>query len=156
MFSANDLPRIRFICAEKWTRPRTLQFSCIQLPGALREAYTMGEFSISPVELNRVAGNMNLNNFLGIPNIEEAAPSGFASQAERELYAQIQAAIDRLRCPWCGSLAFETTLFVFSTGVEKLIECRACGNAHEEMPGKRTGHLAFLTGTILQGATVEE
>ena len=59
------------------------------------------------------------NQILGIPIIEEAAPSGFPAQQEREFYSQIQAAIDMLRCPWCGSLNYETTLFVFSTGIEE-------------------------------------
>ena len=70
---------------------------------------------------------------LGIPIIEEAAPSGFPAQQEPELYSQIRAAIDRLRCPSCGSLNYETTLFVFSTGVEKLVECRNCGDVREEL-----------------------
>ena len=71
--------------------------------------------------------------FLGIPIIEEAAPSGFPTQQERELHSQIQAAIDMLRCPSCGSLNYETTLFVFSTGIEKMVECRNCGNVQQEM-----------------------
>ena len=96
------------------------------------------------------------NQILGIPIIEQAAPSGFAAQKERHFYAQIQAAIDMLRCPSCGSLNYETTLFVFSTGVEKMMECRDCGNVHEETPDAATGLLAFLPAYIVQGGPSEE
>src|SRR5271166_4374227 len=65
------------------------------------------------------ASNMVPHNILGIPIIERAAPGGFVAQQERELNSQLQAAIDMLRCPSCGSLNYETTLFVFSTGIEK-------------------------------------
>ncbi len=88
---------------------------------------------------------------LGIPIIEEAAPSGFSSQQERELYSQIQAAIDMLRCPSCGSLNYETTLFVFFRGIEKLIECRNCGNVQEErLDGSNFGYLRFLPRCLAQ------
>ncbi len=91
------------------------------------------------------------NQILGIPIIEEAAPSGFPAQQEREIYSQIQAAIDMLRCPSCGSLNYETTLFVFSRGIEKLIECRNCGNVHEEMLEDDGGELlGFLSHAIIQ------
>ncbi len=73
------------------------------------------------------------NQILGIPIIEEAAPANLVAQQEREFCSQIQAAIDLLRCPLCGSLNYQTTLFVFSTGVEKMVECRNCGNVYEEM-----------------------
>jgi len=72
------------------------------------------------------------NQILGIPVIERAAPGDFVTQQERELYSQIQVAIDLLRCPLCGSLNYQTTLFVFSAGIEKMIECRDCGNVREE------------------------
>jgi len=89
------------------------------------------------------------NQFLGIPIIEEAAPSGFPAQQEREFYSQIQAAIDMLRCPSCGSLNYQTTLFVFSTGVEKMVECRNCGNVHEEiLYNDVRGLLGFLPSRI--------
>ena len=97
------------------------------------------------------------NQFLGIPIIEEAAPSGFPAQLERELYSQIQAAIDMLRCPVCGSLNYQTTLFVFSRGVEKMIECRNCGSVHDEMLADNAGELlAFLPREIVQGAASGE
>ena len=73
------------------------------------------------------------NQLLGIPIIEEAAPSNLVAQQEREFYAQMRVAIDMLRCPSCGSLNYQTTLLVFSAGVEKMVECRNCGNVHEEM-----------------------
>ncbi len=97
------------------------------------------------------------NQFLGIPIIEEAAPSGFVAQIERELDSQLRAAIDRLRCPSCGSLNYQTTLFVFSTGVEKMVECRNCGNVYEEMlDDNASGLLAFLPQSIAQdGASGE-
>jgi hypothetical protein len=86
---------------------------------------------------------------LGIPIIEEAAPSGFAAQREPELYAQIQTAIDRLRCPSCGSLNYETTLFVFTAVVEKVIECRNCGNVRQAMLyNDAKGLLGFLPSRI--------
>jgi hypothetical protein len=85
------------------------------------------------------------NNILGIPIIEEAAPSGFAAEKDRELYTQLRLAIDLLRCSSCGSLNYQTTLFVFSTGIEKLIECRNCGNTHDELlDGKVASLLGFL------------
>ena len=94
---------------------------------------------------------------LGIPIIEEAAPADFAAQQERELQAQLQAAIDMLRCPHCRSLNYETTLFVFSAGVEKMIECGNCGFVHEEMLEGNAGELlAFLAESIVQGATSGE
>ena len=62
-----------------------------------------------------------------------------------------------LRCPACGSLNYQTTLFVFSRSVEKLIECRNCGNVHEElMENNADGLLAFLPHEIVQGVTGEE
>ena len=73
------------------------------------------------------------NQILGIPIIEEAAPSGFPAQKERELFSQVQAAIDMLRCPSCGSLNYQTTWFVFAASVEKMVECRNCGNVHQEI-----------------------
>ncbi len=89
------------------------------------------------------------NQILGIPIIEEAAPSGFPAQQERELYSQIQAAIDRLRCPSCGSLNYQTTLFVFSTGIEKMVECRNCGNVHQEiLHNDVRGLLGFLPSRV--------
>ena len=96
------------------------------------------------------------NQFLGIPIIEEAAPSGLPAQQERELYSLIQAAIDMLRCPSCRSLNYETTLFVFSAGVEKLTECRDCGYVHEEMLDDNTDKLlAFLPRGIVQDTASE-
>jgi len=92
------------------------------------------------------------NQILGIPIIAEAAPSGFAAEKERELYSQLRVAIDMLRCPSCGSLNYQTTLFVFSKGVEKLVECRNCGNLHEErLDDNAIGPLAFLSHYIAQG-----
>jgi len=97
------------------------------------------------------------NQILGIPIIEEAAPSGFVAEIERELYSQIRVAIDMLRRPSCGSLNYQTTLFVFSSGVEKMVECRNCGNVHEEMLDDNASQLlAFLPRIIAQdGATRE-
>ncbi|MGO9108666.1 MAG: hypothetical protein ACLP9L_05480 [Thermoguttaceae bacterium] len=97
------------------------------------------------------------NHILGIPIIEQAAPGDFVTQQERELFSQIQVAIDMLRCPLCGSLNYQTTLFVFSSGVEKMVECRNCGNVHEEMLDANTSELlAFLPRSIVQdGATGE-
>jgi len=46
------------------------------------------------------------NQILGIPIIEAAAPGNFVAQQERELFSQIQVAIDMLRCPSCGSLNY--------------------------------------------------
>jgi hypothetical protein len=89
------------------------------------------------------------NQILGIPIIEEAAPSDFVAEKERELYSQIRLAIDMLRCPSCGSLNYETTLFVFSTGIEKMVECRNCGNVHEEILDDNASKLlAFLPQAI--------
>jgi hypothetical protein len=94
------------------------------------------------------------HRILGIPILEEAAPSGVVSEREPELYAQLQAAIDVLRCPSCGSLNYETTLFVFSTGVERMVECHNCGGIHVELLSDRShGLLAFLPDIIVQGAT---
>jgi len=91
------------------------------------------------------------NHILGIPIIEQAAPGDFVSQQERELFSQIQVAIDMLRCPSCGSLNYQTTLFVFSAGVEKMVECRNCGNVHEEMLDDNASQLlAFLPSSIAQ------
>ena len=91
---------------------------------------------------------------LGIPILEEAAPSGFAAEREPELHSQLQAAIDRLRCPSCGSLNYEITLFVFSTSIEKLVECRNCGASREEMLVDASNQLlAFLPDAIVQSAT---
>ena len=89
------------------------------------------------------------NQILGIPIIEEAAPSGFPAQQERELYSQIQAAIDMLRCPACRSLNYQTTLFVFSSTVEKMIECGNCGNVHQEiLYNDVEGLLGFLPSRV--------
>jgi len=100
---------------------------------------------------------MTPNQFLGIPIIEEAAPSGFPAQQERELYSQIQAAVDMLRCPACRSLNYETTLFVFAASVEKMVECRDCGNAHQEMLYNDVkGLLGFIPSRIVQSAASEE
>jgi len=100
---------------------------------------------------------MIANQFLGIPIIEEAAPSGFAAEIERELYSQLRVAIDSLRCPSCGSLNYQTTLFVFSTGIEKLVECRNCGNVHEEIVDDNASQLlAFLPRIIAQDGTTGE
>ena len=97
------------------------------------------------------------DQILGIPIIEEAAPSGFPAQQERELYSQIQAAIDMLRCPACCSLNYETTLFVFSASVEKMIECRTCGDVHQEILYNNVkGLLGFLPRRIVRGAASEE
>ncbi len=91
------------------------------------------------------------NQILGIPIIEEAAPSNFVAQQEREFCSQLRLAIDMLRCPSCGSLNYHTTLFVFSTGVEKMVECRNCGNVHEEMlDDDSIEHLGFLPHSIAQ------
>lgn len=91
---------------------------------------------------------------LGIPILEETAPSGFAAEREPELHSQLRAAIDRLRCPSCGSLNYETTLFVFSASIEKLVECRNCGASHEEMLADDSHQLlAFLPDIIVQRAT---
>ncbi len=92
---------------------------------------------------------MNPNQILSIPIIEEAAPSGFAAQQERELHLQLQAAIDLLRCPSCGSLNHETTLFVFPAVVEKMIECRHCGDVRRAMLYNDVcGLLGFLPSLI--------
>jgi len=89
------------------------------------------------------------NPFLGIPIIEVAAPSGFPAQQERELYSQIQAAIDMLRCASCGSLNYKTTLFVFAACVEKMIECRNCGDVHQEiLYNDGQGLLGFLPSRV--------
>ena len=40
------------------------------------------------------------NHILGTPIIEEAAPGDFVAQQEREVRAQLQAAIDMLRLPF--------------------------------------------------------
>lgn len=89
------------------------------------------------------------NQLLGIPIIEEAAPSGFLAQQEREIYSQIQAALDMLRCPSCGSLNYQTTLFVFAASVEKMIECRNCGNVHQEiLYNDVRGLLGFLPSRV--------
>jgi uncharacterized Zn finger protein len=92
---------------------------------------------------------MTPNQILGIPIIEEAAPSGFPAQQQRELYSQIRAAIDMLRCTSCGSLNYETTLFVFAANVEKMIECRNCGSVHQEMLYNDVeGLLGFLPSRV--------
>ena len=97
------------------------------------------------------------NQILGIPIIEEAAPSGFVAEIERELYSQIRVAIDMLRCPSCRSLNHETTLFVFSAGVEKMIECRDCGNVHEEMLYDDVkGLLGFLPSRVASSHELPE
>jgi hypothetical protein len=97
------------------------------------------------------------NQILGIPIIEAAAPGNFVAQQERELFSQIQVVVDMLRCPSCGSLNYQTTLFVFSTGVEKLVECRNCGNVHEEMLDANTSELlAFLPHSIAQDGAAGE
>ena len=101
--------------------------------------------------------NMNPNQILGIPIIEEAAPSGFAAQQERELHLQLQAAIDLLRCPSCGSLNYETTLFVFPAVVEKMIECRNCGDVRRARLYKDVGGLlGFLPGLICSSLDFSE
>jgi uncharacterized Zn finger protein len=100
---------------------------------------------------------MTPNQFLGIPIIEEAAPSGFPAQQERELYSQIQAAIDMLRCPACGSLNYETTLFVFAARVEKMIECRNCGDVYREMLYNDVeGLLGFLPSRVVSSHDLSE
>ena len=48
MFSANDLPRIRFISPQKWTRPRTLQFSWQNEDGEMGDAAGKGRGAGSP------------------------------------------------------------------------------------------------------------
>jgi transposase-like protein len=97
------------------------------------------------------------NQLLGIPIIEEAAPGSFVAQQERELYSQIQVAIDMLRCPACGSLNYQTTLFVFSTGVERMVECRDCGNMYEEALDDDAGRLlAFLPHRLAKAGASEE
>ena len=101
--------------------------------------------------------NMFQNQILGIPIIEEAAPSGFPAQQERELCSQIQAAIDMLRCPSCGSLNYQTTLFVFSRGIEKMVECRNCGNVQEErLYNDVKGLLGFLPSRIGSSCDLSE
>jgi hypothetical protein len=93
---------------------------------------------------------------LGIPIIEDGAPSDFVAQTERDVYSHVQVAIDALRCPMCGSLNYEITLLVFSTHVEKLLECRNCGGLHEEALAERFhALLAFLSDVIVQGAMSE-
>ncbi len=100
---------------------------------------------------------MNPNQILDIPIIEEAAPSGFAAQQERELSSQLQAAIDRLRCPSWGSLNYETTLFVFPAVVEKMIECRNCGDARQAMLYNNVGGLlGFLPSLICSSLDFSE
>jgi hypothetical protein len=97
------------------------------------------------------------NQILGIPIIEEAAPRNLAAEKEHELYSQLQVAIEMLRCPSCGSLNYQTTLFVFSTGIEKMVECRNCGNVHEEvLDDNAIGHLGFLSHYIAQGDAICE
>jgi ribosomal protein L32 len=94
---------------------------------------------------------------LGIPIIEEAAPGGFPAQQERELYSQIQAAIDMLRCPSCGSLNYQTTLFVFAASVEKMVECRTCGNVHQEiLYNDVRGLLGFLPSRVASSHDLSE
>lgn len=94
---------------------------------------------------------------LGIPIIEEAAASGFAAQQERELYSQLLAAIDLLRCPSCGSLNYETTLFVFPAVVEKLIECRSCGDVRQAVHYNDVGGLlGFLPSLVCSSLDFSE
>ncbi len=89
-------------------------------------------------------------HILGIPIREEAAPSGFVAERETEQHSQLQAAIDVLRCPSCGSLNYDTTLFVLSSGVERLVECRGCGGVHEETLGDEAdGLLGFLPQAVI-------
>jgi hypothetical protein len=86
------------------------------------------------------------NQILGIPIIEEAAPANFVAAEEVELHSQVQHAVELLRCRWCGSLNYATTLFVFEASVEKMIECRHCGNvATERLYEDLDGPLAFLS-----------
>lgn len=86
------------------------------------------------------------NRILGIPTIEEAAPANFVAAEEAELQSQIRVAIDRMRCRMCGSLNYATTLFVFRASVEKMMECRNCGNVAREMLYEDDdGPLAFLS-----------
>jgi hypothetical protein len=101
--------------------------------------------------------NMIPKQILGIPIIEEAAPSGFAAQQDRELHSQLKASIDRLRCPSCGSLDYETTLFVFRAVVEKMIECRNCGDVHQAMLFNDVGGLlGFLPSLICSSLDFSE
>jgi hypothetical protein len=101
--------------------------------------------------------DMTPNQILSIPIVEEAAPSGFPAQQERGLYSQIQAAIDMLRCPSCGSLNYETTLFVFPVCIEKMIECRDCGNVYQEMLYNDVeGLLGFLPSRVASSYDLSE
>jgi hypothetical protein len=101
--------------------------------------------------------NMIPKQILGIPIIEEAAASGFAAQQERELYSQLLAAIDLLRCPSCGSLNYETTLFVFPAVVEKLIECRSCGDVRQAVHYNDVGGLlGFLPSLVCSSLDFSE
>ena len=59
-----------------------------------------------------------------------------------------------LRCPLCGSLNYEITLFVFSASIEKLVECRNCGASYEEVVVDDPHQLlAFVSDTLVEGAT---
>jgi hypothetical protein len=93
--------------------------------------------------------DMTPNQILGIPIIEEAAPSGFPAQQDRKLYSQIQASIDMLRCPSCGSLNYQTTLFVFAASIERMVECRICGRVHQDiLYNDVRGLLGFLLSRV--------
>jgi hypothetical protein len=89
------------------------------------------------------------NRILGVPIVVEAAPSDFVAAEDRELYSQIQRALDALRCPECGSLNYSTRLFVFSDSIEKRTECHVCGNVETEtLPGNAPGLLSFLSQIV--------
>jgi hypothetical protein len=97
------------------------------------------------------------NQILGIPIIERPAPGDFVARQEHQRHSQLQAAIDALRCSLCGSLNYETTLFVFKTGIEKMTECRNCGAVREECLRDEPGELlAFLPRLISCNAAAEE
>lgn len=90
------------------------------------------------------------NQILGIPIIEQAPAGDFVAAEEIEFYSQLRCAIDRLRCPACGSLNYTTTLFVLSASNEAITECRDCGNVGTEaVPGSVEGVLAFLSHYLL-------
>jgi hypothetical protein len=81
----------------------------------------------------------------------------FAAQQERELYSQLQAAIDRLRCPSCGSLNYETTLFMLPAVVEKMIQYRNCGDVRQAvLYNDFRGLLGFLPRLVCSSLDFSE
>jgi len=97
---------------------------------------------------------MALNQILSIPIIEEAAPSDFPARVDRELRPAIQIAIDMLRCPACGSMNYDSRLFVLTSGVLNSVACRGCGNVRDEILDKSSENLLpFLSSGIIEDAT---